>query len=83
MQPLNQVVVPEDIHLVEFNNANYIVYNFHVARNAMRHVYCAQLHYNFSSKVLYVQNPRKLTIEHEMGVRHQKNWSPFSFTSNR
>ena len=42
------------------------------------------LHFDPSSDVLYMQTPAtRMTIDHEMGQRHQKNWSPFQFQMPR
>jgi hypothetical protein len=40
----------------------------------------ADLYFDHSLDAFYIlQPPTKMNIDHEMGQRHQKNWSPFAF----
>ena len=72
------MLIAEDARIFPFDGNLYVVYNIHLTK--FKEVYFGRLFYDSDMDALYVNvTPRHISIEHEFGQRHQKNWIPFEF----
>jgi hypothetical protein len=71
-------LVGEDSRIFNHNGELWLVYNTHFAE--FKQLYFAPVHFNVTEDMFFVLDlPMHVTYEHEVNVRHQKNWSPFDY----
>jgi hypothetical protein len=54
-----------------------MIYNTHIGR--FKRVYRIDLRYNRLGDMFYTTDIIHISIDHEFGIRHQKNWTPFEY----
>eukprot|EP01036_Dinobryon_divergens_P024611 gene24611-33079_t len=71
-------LVGEDSRIFNHNGQLWLVYNTHLTK--FKQLQYASVHFNASENMFFILDPpMHATYEHEVNVRHQKNWSPFDF----
>lgn len=74
-------VIAEDSRVFYSNSNLHIVYNLN--RGEHKKIYYARLYRNETRDQMFIFDPAYLLdCSHEIGPRHQKNWSPFDYTPN-
>jgi predicted GH43/DUF377 family glycosyl hydrolase len=74
-------VVAEDSRIFYSNGNLHIVYN--INRGEHKKIYYARVYRNETRDQTYIFDPSYLLdCTHEIGMRHQKNWSPFDYSPN-
>lgn len=74
-------LIAEDARIFEFDKKLFLIYNVHLTK--FKEVYLGHLLYDTPNDAFYVNiTPRHISIEHEVGAKHQKNWTPFVFNSS-
>eukprot|EP01036_Dinobryon_divergens_P034109 gene34109-44072_t len=71
-------LVGEDSRIFNHNGQLWLVYNTHLTK--FKQLYFVPVHFNVTEDQFFILDPpMHVTYEHEVNVRHQKNWSPFDF----
>lgn len=72
------VIEMDDCRLFQFRDKVYTAF-VGVGAGGLQSLYLGELNYNCSSKKLLVSDVFRLSTEHEMGRRHEKNWAAWTY----
>jgi hypothetical protein len=72
-------LVVTDIRVFLYSNHQHVVYSIQ-RKGHLTQFHYAALHHDPISDSIYVDNRTEIIIEHEVGRRDQKNWTPFTYS---